>query len=426
MTYLLGALVDKSIVSVSFPSDEARYDLLDTVRDYALERLAESGGLAAARKAHAEYFATLADAARTGAPRAGLAGLVDAARARERQPVGRPDLRARRARARRRDPAGASLGWYFSLAERVSEGRRFVELALATASDDAPARLRLELLGFLCFLATEELDLDAAIEIGERALALAAAAPPSPEAAQARALLSLALAQSGSQERAAKLAEEARDAAETAGDQWTAGGGQSDRCDGCRGRGRCPNRRHAERQRRRHSEAIEYLPTPAAGNDARSVGRRAARRQRGRDRRIPTRVRAREPNPLRRSRCLCPGQTGLDRARERRAAPGRRAVQARARRRRRGTRALGHRLCACPARPHPRRGWRRRPRREAVPERSGVVGAAAAAPSSESLFLMLAGSPGAAALHALAELADARGDAEAGAELRAHAELASA
>jgi hypothetical protein len=39
---------------------------------------------------------------------------------------------------------------------------------------------------------------------------------------------------------------------------------------------------------------------------------------------------------------------------------------------------------------------------------------------------MLAGSPGAAALHALAELADARGDAEAGAELRAHAGLASA
>jgi hypothetical protein len=44
----------------------------------------------------------------------------------------------------------------------------------------------------------------------------------------------------------------------------------------------------------------------------------------------------------------------------------------------------------------------------------------------ESLFVMLAGSPGAAALHAVAELADARGDAKAGAELRAHAGLASA
>ena len=64
-----------------------------------------------------------------------------------------------------------ALGWYFTLAERVSEGRRFVELALASASEDAPVALRLELVAFLCFLATEELDLDAAIEAGERALA---------------------------------------------------------------------------------------------------------------------------------------------------------------------------------------------------------------------------------------------------------------
>jgi hypothetical protein len=42
VTYLLGALVDKSIVSVAFPEEEARYDLLDTVRDYTLERLADT------------------------------------------------------------------------------------------------------------------------------------------------------------------------------------------------------------------------------------------------------------------------------------------------------------------------------------------------------------------------------------------------
>ena len=66
VNHLLAALVDKSIISVSFPDEEARYDLLDTVRDYTLERLAESGGLAAARKAHAEHFATVAEAARPG------------------------------------------------------------------------------------------------------------------------------------------------------------------------------------------------------------------------------------------------------------------------------------------------------------------------------------------------------------------------
>jgi hypothetical protein len=84
-----------------------------------------------------------------------------------------------------------------SLSEQVSEGRRFLELARAIASDDAPAGLWVELLASVCFLATEELDFEAAIEAGDRALALAAAAPPSPVAAEARALLSLPLAQSG-------------------------------------------------------------------------------------------------------------------------------------------------------------------------------------------------------------------------------------
>ena len=110
VNHLLAALVDKSIISVSFPDEEARYDLLDTVRDYALERLAESGGLAAARKAHAEYFATLADAARPGLRGSEWFELGQASRARQRQPLGRPRLRARHARPRRRDLAWRVAG----------------------------------------------------------------------------------------------------------------------------------------------------------------------------------------------------------------------------------------------------------------------------------------------------------------------------
>ena len=112
-----------------------------------------------------------------------------------------------------------ALGWYFALAERVSEGRRFVELALASASEDAPAALRLELVAFLCFLATEELDLDAAIEAGERALA--ATEPRPPESALVEAALSLALAESGDGERAAVLAEKAHARLQPTGDDWS-------------------------------------------------------------------------------------------------------------------------------------------------------------------------------------------------------------
>jgi predicted ATPase/DNA-binding SARP family transcriptional activator len=215
---LLGTLVDKSIVTVSFPSADARYDLLDTVRDYALERLAESGGLVAARKAHAEYFATLADAAH------------GALRGPEwRAWVGRLELEhdnlwAALAYAREAPDAGiagrlGTLAWYFTLAERVSEGRRFVELAFASASEDAPAPLRLELFAFRCYLATEELDLDAAIEVGERGLA--GTGPRPPQSALVEAALSLALAASGNCERAVGLAEKAHARLQAAGDDWS-------------------------------------------------------------------------------------------------------------------------------------------------------------------------------------------------------------
>jgi hypothetical protein len=67
---------------------------------------------------------------------------------------------------------GVGLGWYFGIAERVWEGRAFIEAALG-AAQNAPLPLRIELLAYLCYLATEEDDLEAAIEAGERGLALA-------------------------------------------------------------------------------------------------------------------------------------------------------------------------------------------------------------------------------------------------------------
>jgi predicted ATPase/DNA-binding SARP family transcriptional activator len=221
VTSLLAALVNKSIISVSFPAEEARYDLLDTVRDYTLERLAESGGLAAARRAHAEYFATLAEAARRE-----LRGgeCLDWLR---RLELDNENLWVALAYARDTpDPGvaislGGSLGIYFVVAERVSEGRQYLELALAAASDGAPVALLLELLAWLCFVAMEELDLDAAIEAGERALALSDHAPKPVQSALARAMLALALNQAGDDQRAAQLAEEAREASE-AGDHGTA------------------------------------------------------------------------------------------------------------------------------------------------------------------------------------------------------------
>ena len=219
VTYLLGVLVDKSILSVSFPAEGARYDLLDTVRDYALERLAESGRLAAARRAHAEYFATLADAA------------WEELRGRDWQTwVRRLDLEhdnlwaaltyARDARDTGIAARLASLAWYFTLAERVTEGRRFVELALAEASDDVPFDRRLEALG-LSLLPRDRRARPRRRDRDRRARARARSdRDDAPQVGFAQATLALAVAAAGDVERGATLAEQARATLEGGRDHW--------------------------------------------------------------------------------------------------------------------------------------------------------------------------------------------------------------
>ena len=221
VTYLVGALVDKSIVSVSFPDGEARYDLLDTVREYVLERLDESGGLAAARKAHAEYFATLAESARTELRKPEWPTWMKRLE-REHDNLWAALTYARDAP----DPLlgarlGVGLGWYFGTAERVSEGRAFIEAALDSA-EEVPRPLRIELLGYLCYLATEDDDLEAAVEAGERGLSLTATSDAPWETAMLQLALAFAYDCAGPQQRALALAAEARRGFEHLGDRWGA------------------------------------------------------------------------------------------------------------------------------------------------------------------------------------------------------------
>jgi predicted ATPase len=61
---LLGRLVDKSLVVAEATGDgRVRYRLLKPVRQYALEKLSESGESEATLRRHAEFFLGLAEAA---------------------------------------------------------------------------------------------------------------------------------------------------------------------------------------------------------------------------------------------------------------------------------------------------------------------------------------------------------------------------
>src|SRR4029077_10770011 len=60
---VLGQLVDKSLVVVDDADSEVRYRLLETIRQYAGERLGGSGDSRALRRRHADHYVALAEAA---------------------------------------------------------------------------------------------------------------------------------------------------------------------------------------------------------------------------------------------------------------------------------------------------------------------------------------------------------------------------
>jgi predicted ATPase/class 3 adenylate cyclase len=62
-TELLGQLVDKSLVLVDHETPRTRYRLLETIRQYAQERLEQSGETAAVRGWHLDHYVALAEAA---------------------------------------------------------------------------------------------------------------------------------------------------------------------------------------------------------------------------------------------------------------------------------------------------------------------------------------------------------------------------
>ena len=58
----MASMVDKSLIQqMEHPGAETRFLMLSTIREYALERLAESGEESATRRAHAAYYVVLAE-----------------------------------------------------------------------------------------------------------------------------------------------------------------------------------------------------------------------------------------------------------------------------------------------------------------------------------------------------------------------------
>ena len=175
----LAGLADKSVVTVSENDGRVRFRMLETIREYGAEMLAEGGEtelmrdrhrdhyLASARKAQEEWFGPdqLDLLARTTTDLGNLRAAFD-------RTLSLPDDRTAALEL------ASAVSWYWEPAGALDEGARWFARALgdeqADAADASPTRLRT--LADAVHLCAVRNDADAALPLGRRAAAL-----PTPE-----------------------------------------------------------------------------------------------------------------------------------------------------------------------------------------------------------------------------------------------------
>ncbi|MFJ3310007.1 BTAD domain-containing putative transcriptional regulator [Streptomyces sp. NPDC086549] len=138
---LLGRLADKSLVWVEPRQDEARYRLLETIRQYAAERLRTAGELAATEARHRHFYLDLAEA-RDREPPTGVSGATSL-----ELEADYGNIRAALRSFLRHEPDHAlrlavALRSFWPERGRLAEGRRWLDDALAAAPDPTPQRAR--------------------------------------------------------------------------------------------------------------------------------------------------------------------------------------------------------------------------------------------------------------------------------------------
>jgi len=218
----LTSLVNHNLVVQQEHGSEPRFTLLETVRAYALERLAERGEEETARQRHAEYYLALAEEAdphlRTAVQQAWL----------DRLDIERGNLRAALAwfieRAADADAglrlAGA-LGWFWTMRGYLGEGRGWSARALQRGSE-APPALRARALFGAGSLAWQQGDLPVACSLLEESIALYRELGPAQQWDLGLALIAFAMvaAYQADHDSARAAAEEAVALSRRVGDKW--------------------------------------------------------------------------------------------------------------------------------------------------------------------------------------------------------------
>ena len=188
--YLLAGLVAKSLlVAADGDGDGVRYRMLETVRAYGAERLAEAGEDQALARAHAAWFLELAEAAEPELRRR------DQLRWLDRLAAERDNLHAALRWATDSGDAdtalrlAAALGWYWTLTSARAESLEWTDKALALAGGDPATRAQVMAFRALTGI-SGGVDLEPALKLGGEAMA-AIDALPADEPRRAHPLLTI-------------------------------------------------------------------------------------------------------------------------------------------------------------------------------------------------------------------------------------------
>ena len=224
----LSSLVDKSLARQKVETDgEPRFGLLETIREYGLERLEESGEAAPARQAHALYYLDLAERAEPELK--GPAQSLWLARL-EREG---DNLRAALSWARERGDAliglrlAGALARFWLMHGHLTEGRRWLQdlLDAAGAANGAPAPsdARAKALAGAGSLAWAQGDATRAEMLHEESLRLYRIRGDARGTATALNHLAIVAQDQGDVERAIRLQEENLSLCRATGNTWGAG-----------------------------------------------------------------------------------------------------------------------------------------------------------------------------------------------------------
>ena len=220
----IASLVDKSLLSQQDVLGVPRFSMLETIREYALERLAESGEGEAVRRHFAGYFLELgehADVKLQGAEQRAWLGRLEADHDNFRAALTWSLADASRAESGLR-VAGA-LGRFWNIRGHYSEGSRWLRQTLAACGTTAPPAVRAYALLRAGSLAHWAGDTEGAEELLREGLELYQALGDEVGMARALSTLGLVAVSQSDPMRAIALAEQSVSRARAAGDDYGTG-----------------------------------------------------------------------------------------------------------------------------------------------------------------------------------------------------------